>query len=180
MSFFRKKSGLEIPPVPGEVFARDEPLRSTRANDRSVSPQPPPYPYPSSTDSSAVLSERYTRTGGATRGVASDPYTRNGNLEADRQQLFSGYNPEKAKAGNRFVDASDRFSGAGDDGAESKQFQTQEDEDDEVEGIKQQTRFITQDSVNSTLNALRIARVAEETARNTLLKLGDQSGVCSA
>jgi len=122
-----------------------------------------------------VLSERYARPGGTTRGVASDPYTRNGNLEADRQQLFSGYNPEKAKAGNRFVDRSDRSNGDGDDGAEPKQFQTQEDEDDEVEGIKQQTRFIKQDSVNSTRNALRIAREAEETARNTLLKLGDQS-----
>lgn len=51
----------------------------------------------------------------------------------------------------------------------------QEDEDD-IEGIKQQTRFVKQDSVNSTRNALRMMREAEETARNTLGRLGDQSG----
>ncbi|KAG9082442.1 hypothetical protein FS749_006837 [Ceratobasidium sp. UAMH 11750] len=36
-------------------------------------------------------------------------------------------------------------------------------------------RQVKQESVQSTRNALRIAREAEETARNTLLKLGDQS-----
>jgi len=34
---------------------------------------------------------------------------------------------------------------------------------------------VKQDSVNSTRNALRIAREAEETARNALTRLGDQS-----
>jgi hypothetical protein len=47
----------------------------------------------------------------------------------------------------------------------------QETEDD-VEGIKTQTRFVKQESVNSTRNALRMAREAEETARNTLTRLG--------
>ncbi|KAG8751102.1 hypothetical protein FRC12_012606 [Ceratobasidium sp. 428] len=52
---------------------------------------------------------------------------------------------------------------------------TAEEEDEEVEGIKQDMRSIKQDSVQSTRNALRIARETEETARNTLMKLGDQS-----
>ncbi|TFY75763.1 hypothetical protein EWM64_g8246 [Hericium alpestre] len=51
----------------------------------------------------------------------------------------------------------------------------QEETDEDVEGIKQQTRFLKQDSVNSTRNALRLAREAEETARNTVNRLGDQS-----
>ncbi len=51
-----------------------------------------------------------------------------------------------------------------------------EGNDEDVEGIKSQTRFIKQDSVNTTRNALRLAREAEETARNTLTKIGDQSG----
>lgn len=38
-------------------------------------------------------------------------------------------------------------------------------------------RFTKQESVNSTRNALRLAREAEETARNTLGRLGDQSGM---
>jgi len=50
-----------------------------------------------------------------------------------------------------------------------------EEDDEDVEGIKQQTRFVKQESVNSTRNALRLAREAEETARNTLTRLGDQS-----
>ncbi|KAL8277635.1 hypothetical protein RQP46_009908 [Phenoliferia psychrophenolica] len=49
------------------------------------------------------------------------------------------------------------------------------DEEEEVEGIKQQMRFVKQESLASTRNAVRIAREAEETARATLDKLGDQS-----
>jgi protein transport protein SEC9 len=79
--------------------------------------------------------------------------------------LFSGYKPEKSSQ-NRFLDGPDvsRGDGNGDGG------------DEDVEGIKQQTRFVKQESVNSTRNALRLAREAEETARNTLGRLGDQSG----
>lgn len=50
------------------------------------------------------------------------------------------------------------------------------EEDEEVEGIKQQMRFVNQESLASTRNAVRIAREAEETARATLDKLGVQSG----
>ncbi|KAH7335142.1 hypothetical protein B0J17DRAFT_668848 [Rhizoctonia solani] len=50
-----------------------------------------------------------------------------------------------------------------------------EEEEEAVEGIKQDTRKLKQESVQSTRNALRIARQVEETAQNTLLKLGDQS-----
>ncbi|MCO5588280.1 hypothetical protein L7F22_042235 [Adiantum nelumboides] len=51
----------------------------------------------------------------------------------------------------------------------------QEEEDDEVEAVKQQMRFTKQESLASTRNALRIARETEETASGTLLKLGEQS-----
>ena len=50
------------------------------------------------------------------------------------------------------------------------------DEDEEVEGIKQEMRFVKQDTLASSRNALRIAREAEETSRATLDKLGEQSG----
>ncbi|GAA5908004.1 hypothetical protein JCM8208_004020 [Rhodotorula glutinis] len=58
-------------------------------------------------------------------------------------------------------------------GQQEQQFENEEDQ--EVEGIKQQTRFIKQESLASTRNAVRIAREAEETARATLDKLGEQS-----
>ncbi|EPQ27438.1 uncharacterized protein PFL1_04976 [Pseudozyma flocculosa PF-1] len=60
------------------------------------------------------------------------------------------------------------------DGLEQREEQRDE-EDDEVEAIKQQMRFTKQESLSSTRNALRIAREAEETATNTMFKLGDQS-----
>ncbi|BGP28503.1 Protein transport protein S9 plasma membrane t-SNARE [Rhodotorula toruloides] len=58
-------------------------------------------------------------------------------------------------------------------GQQSQQFENEEDE--EVEGIKQQMRFVKQESLASTRNALRIARETEETARATLDRLGEQS-----
>lgn len=51
----------------------------------------------------------------------------------------------------------------------------QQEEDEEVEGVRQQMRFVKQESLASTRNAMRIAMEAEETARATLDKLGDQS-----
>lgn len=92
-------------------------------------------------------------------------YARGGaELESDRNELFSGYNPQKSGSG-RFFDGPD----IGRDPTPG------EEKDEDIEGIKQQTRFVKQESVNSTRNALRMAREAEETARHTLTRLGDQS-----
>ncbi|CAO1632472.1 unnamed protein product [Sympodiomycopsis kandeliae] len=65
-------------------------------------------------------------------------------------------------------------SGGGYDGMEQQE-QAQDEEDDEVEAVKQQMRFAKQESLSSTRNALRIARETEETATGTVLKLGEQS-----
>jgi hypothetical protein len=95
-----------------------------------------------------------------------DVYSRGqGNLDNDRNELFSGYDPDKAKTG-RFTH----------DGPTLREPAPGEENEDDVEGIKQQTRFVKQESVNSTRNALRMAREAEETARNTVNRLGSQSG----
>ncbi|BGP36387.1 Protein transport protein S9 plasma membrane t-SNARE [Rhodotorula kratochvilovae] len=72
------------------------------------------------------------------------------------QQQGGGYNPYGEQGGQQ-----------------EQQFENEEDE--EVEGIKQQMRFVKQESLASTRNAVRIAREAEETARATLDKLGEQS-----
>ena len=93
-------------------------------------------------------------------------YARGGaELESDRNELFSAYNPQKSGSG-RFFDGPD----TGRDPTPG------EEKYEDIEGIKQQTRFVKQESVNSTRNALRMAREAEETARHTLTRLGDQSG----
>lgn len=95
-------------------------------------------------------------------------YTRDtADLDKDRNELFSGYNPAKSGSGRFF------------DGPDVKNNGEGEGEDDDVERIKQQTRFVKQESVNSTRNALRLAREAEETGRNTLKQLGKQAGKLS-
>ena len=50
-------------------------------------------------------------------------------------------------------------------------------EEEEIQGIKYQIRSTKQESLSSTRNALRLARETEETATNTMVKLGEQSGM---
>ncbi|KAG9096739.1 Protein transport protein S9 plasma membrane t-SNARE, partial [Ceratobasidium sp. 370] len=102
--------------------------------------------------------DRYARN-----AAIGDKYSRGyGNVDNDRAELFAGHQPAQPRR---------RF----DDNDNQPREMTGEEEEEEVEGIKQDMRQVKQESVQSTRNALRIAREAEETARNTLLKLGDQS-----
>ncbi|KAL2830600.1 hypothetical protein BDW59DRAFT_158503 [Aspergillus cavernicola] len=50
----------------------------------------------------------------------------------------------------------------------------EEEEEQEIQAVKQDIRFIKQGDVSSTRNALRIAAQAEETSRETLARLGAQ------
>lgn len=58
---------------------------------------------------------------------------------------------------------------------ELEDLQKQRQEDEEVEGIKNQIRYTKQESVASTRNTLRMAREAEESGKNTMGMLGSQS-----
>ncbi|KAK7694621.1 hypothetical protein QCA50_001808 [Cerrena zonata] len=176
MSFFKRKDKSVIPPVASEQAARDE-LFAGRGN--STSPRPSP-----STRSSATTyvpsrdGDPYANTRPAPANTYADRYTKQDavgdvysrgqgqrNADQDRSELFGGYKPPQGGSG--------RFPGSG-PAARAPPPQGEETEED-VEGIKQQMRFTKQESVNSTRNALRLAREAEETARNTLGRLGDQS-----
>jgi len=103
-----------------------------------------PYNFPdnrstpvSTPDNADVLRDKYSRSNGV-----GDVYSRGeANLDSDRGALFAGYSPQKGQS-NRFVE------GPQDSG---------EGNDEDVEGIKTQTRFLKQDSVNTTRNALRMA-----------------------
>lgn len=83
--------------------------------------------------------------------------------DSNRAALFGDYQPRDAPVKERKY---------GYDGREQEE---DFDEDEEIEGIKQEMRGVKQESLASTRNALRIAREAEDTARGTLSKLGDQS-----
>lgn len=191
MSWFRRKDTPEIPPVakPNYEANRNELLGPRGSNQGRTSPAPPPSQFQRSTANTYVPSRdgdpyasRYQnpkqdsygsgpvqdRYPPARGNLANDPYARSGgNVDADRQQLFSGYNPERnAPPRRRYDDQEDQGEGG----------HTQEQEEEDVEGIKKDMRFTKQETVSSTRNALRLAREAEETARGTLLRLGDQSG----
>jgi hypothetical protein len=119
------------------------------------------------------------------RQIGMDPYKLQGRhpagVEQDRAELFSGYDPKARASGpraayggaGRDITSGDDDITAGD--GEGEQTQAM-DSEEEVEAIKKDIRWTKQETVGSSRNALRMAREAEETARNTLLKLGDQSG----
>jgi len=156
MNLFKKKPE-SIPPVtpPTDTPTGFRPLKSN-ASSYVASRDGDPYSSRGNYNGQPGLADRYKRNLGV-----GDVYSRNeGQLEQDRNELFAGYNPAKAGSG-RFFDG--------------QSFPEGEGEEDE-EGIKQQTRFVKQESVASSRNALRLAREAEETALNTVNRLGDQSG----
>lgn len=95
---------------------------------------------------------------------------------AARDELLSRA-PQQGRGGGQNQQGSSSYGASGQEDAYGGQHsQEYNEEDEEVEGIKQQMRFVKQESLASTRNAVRIAREAEETARATLDKLGDQSG----
>jgi len=158
MSFFKRKNQSEIPPV---------------AESEKRGPATSPAPGSRSTASTYVASRDGDPYGNNNQQPSSGGYggggynsSRGGAPDPTRSELFSGYNPERAGP-NRFT--------ANDRGADLRDPAPGEENEEDVEGIKQEIRATKQESVNSTRNALRLAREAEETARGTLLKLGDQS-----
>ena len=146
MSWFNKRKERNlIPPVEGDS-------NSTSTGSRSATT--------GGATSTDAVRDRYHRNN------AVDIYSRGqGDLNSDRSELFSGYNPEKA-SNNRFAH----------EGPTLREPAPGEENEEDVEAIKQQTKFVKQESVNSTRNALRMAREAEETARGTINRLGSQSG----
>ncbi len=156
MSWFNKRKERSLIP-PLEPDSSNSSLTGDSYSSRSATTGTP------STDSYAAVRDRYHRNNPV------DAYSRGqGDLDTDRRELFSGYNPEKA---------TDRFAH---DGPTLREPAPGEENEEDVEAIKQQTRFVKQESVNSTRNALRMAREAEETARNTINRLGGQSGSSQA
>lgn len=91
--------------------------------------------------------------------------------DSARNELFSGAPPRSAQ-GNY----GGGINQSAYEGLEEEQSGGVANEDEDVEAIKQQTRYVKEDSRESTRNALRIARETEENATNTVMKLGDQSG----
>ncbi|KAH6917352.1 protein transporter SEC9 [Coprinopsis sp. MPI-PUGE-AT-0042] len=174
MNFFRKNKEA-IPPV------APPPSAPGRTPSSSSAPRYTPQTYVPSRDAGAFDSVAYSaasRSGSGPQPNVNDNYydkysrSRNvgdaysrgqGDADQDRNELFAGYNANKAQTG-RFYD-----------GGNIPNREPGQETEEDIEGVKQQTRFVKQESVQSTRNALQMAREAEETARNTLTRLGDQS-----
>jgi len=167
MSFLRRKEKNLIPPVEdnSSSYSSKSPSSAAIYNQSRDGP-PPSYrtaPTPSRGYSDSDRDSSYSREQSTYRPPPkNDVYSRGErDLDTDRNELLGSYKP--ANRSNRFADGAQPDSNIGDG----------EEEDEET--IQRATRFTKQESVNSTRNALRIAREAEETGRNTLLRLGDQS-----
>ncbi|EJD47638.1 hypothetical protein AURDEDRAFT_151214 [Auricularia subglabra TFB-10046 SS5] len=151
-----------------------QPDRYGGQQDRYGGGQQAPARYGTPNQQQQQAPDRYARSSPAPTSVRSaDPYSRGGDakLEADRAALFSGYNPNAPRRLGNEQDPS-RFP------SEQEWDRRREeggDEEEDVEAIKTSIKQTKQESLASTRNALRIAREAEETATNTLVKLGDQS-----
>ncbi|KZP31311.1 hypothetical protein FIBSPDRAFT_945329 [Athelia psychrophila] len=166
MSFWKSKDKNLIPPV-----APEAPRDYSRSNSYNNAP-PPSRPDLNSNYSSAS-----GRGGPPPNNAYGAPPPGGGPPPQNR--YGRGLTPRGTDAPdatqNQYGAPQDQYGASQDQyGGAGTQFQRaprrpepeagQEDEED-VEGIKQQTRYVKQDSVNSTRNALRMMREAEETAQ---------------
>jgi hypothetical protein len=119
--------------------------------------------------------------GGLGSSDPNDPSAR----DANRDALFGGASERAAaqqtSAPPPYSEQQQQPSGYG--GASSgyatgtyqeRQLTAEEEEEQEIQAIKQDIRFIKQGDISSTRNALRYAAQAEEAARDTLARLGAQ------
>ena len=137
-----------------DPYARDPNARDPYAS-RSYQSQPPP--------------QQSSRPPAGARGYSNE------SIDPNRNALFGNRPPPQ-------VDAYGRSQGGYGGGApndpdryDEYQQQAQDDDEGDVEAIKQEIRFTKQESLSSTRNAIRIASEAEETGRNSLTRLGGQS-----
>lgn len=115
-------------------------------------------------------------------GYGNPGLNRNDSADSGRDQLFGGASqrqqpgqqPGQQHSGQGGYGQSSGGYGQQQQGGYDRQLTAEEEEEEDVEAVKQQIRFTKQESVSSTRNALRVAAQAEETGRNTLTRLGAQ------
>jgi len=158
---FKRKNGNLIPPV--------EPSHDDRPSYRptGIPRDADPYTNYERAESDGPPTSGYNPSrDGFNRSAPIGGFSsrRGDNVDAARQELFSGYKRENTGSGRFF------------DGPKAgREPPPGEENEEDIEAIKQQTRYVRQESVNSTRNALRLAREAEETGINNLQRLGAQS-----
>ena len=91
-------------------------------------------------------------------------------IEQKQQTRPTGYGYDPNEDAAAAASGADKSYGAYGD----RQLTAEEEEEEDIQASKQEIRFIKQQDVSSTRNALAIAAQAEESGRNTLARLGAQ------
>ncbi|WFC94824.1 Protein transport protein S9 plasma membrane t-SNARE [Malassezia brasiliensis] len=146
---------------------------------RSSRPQPPSDPYGAPRDPYGAPRDPY----GAPRDSYGASTQRGSGMATGSQGYASGlsayaqpsYNASQAPAYSGTGGAAPSSYLAHDPYAQTQEQQPLDPEEEEIQDLKFQIRATKQESLSSTRNALRLARETEETATNTMLKLGEQS-----
>ncbi|EJT46186.1 hypothetical protein A1Q1_05294 [Trichosporon asahii var. asahii CBS 2479] len=205
MGFFKRKEALTIPPVepsggipdrrpspqPMRGGGRPDPYTSNSyGGGRNNGPPPQQGGYQPREHKDPYAAVQADRQMGSN---PNNPYARKGvpsqadrDNDAARNELFGGMKPQgqgPSREGTPGAGWRSPPVGGGEIpaprrreyGYQGRELEEDFDEDEEIEGIKQSMRETKQDSLQSTRNALRMAREAEETARGTMARLGDQS-----
>src|SRR5271170_4462473 len=140
-------------PYARDPYARDPYARDPYASRGYQQPQPPPSS---------------SRPTAGPRGYSNE------SVDVNRNALFGNRPPPPQS--NAYSRSRAPYGGASNEPDRFNEYQEQaQDDDEDVEAIKQEIRFTKQESLSSTRNAIRIASEAEETGRNTLTRLGTQS-----
>lgn len=147
----------------------------------SYSSQPPssnPYAAPRSNNAYGAAPSGNSGGYGAPPAASSGGYGGYGNsADSGRDQLFGGAGQRQqqpSQGGYGQQGSGQQSGGYGQQANPDRHLTAEEEEEEDVEAVKQQIRFTKQESVSSTRNALRVAAQAEETGRNTLSRLGAQ------
>ncbi|KAG6870634.1 hypothetical protein C0993_004299, partial [Termitomyces sp. T159_Od127] len=146
MPLFKRKEQNLIPPVAQDAPRGASPTprspyhsnASTYVASRDGDPYSAPGARPAPHAPAEPQRDKYSRSNGV-----GDVYSRGAaEIEKDRSELFAGYRPPKPGAGAGAGSGSGSGSGRFFDGPPPG-----EEGEEDVEGIKQQTRFVKQESV---------------------------------
>ncbi|KAI2058596.1 Protein transport protein S9 plasma membrane t-SNARE [Ophidiomyces ophidiicola] len=95
--------------------------------------------------------------------------------DRQQQQHDNGYPPPySSHSGSQNESGAPGTTSGGYGAYQERQLTAEEEEEEDVQAMKQEIRFMKQQDVSSTRNALRVAAEAEETGRSTLARLGAQ------
>ncbi|EPS45095.1 hypothetical protein H072_868 [Dactylellina haptotyla CBS 200.50] len=190
MGWFSKKEKVASPSndSPANPYASPPPAYDSGPNTKTYTdtksnmsggygaPAPEPTGYGASTYGSAKPSGGANPYGSAKPSGGANPYG-DANPYAAKQDNHHGGGGayDNYSKGTGGYGASDGYSpNEPYSTGPNKQMTAEEEEEEDADALKGQIRYVKQESVNSTRNALRAAARAEEVGRDTLDRLGRQ------